>query len=238
MNEDKQKEIAEKIKKLLALSQSQNEHEAAVAMQKVEEILTRYNMSLTDVEIRSGNYDKDIIFTRRVDKYRRVLLLQIARLYYCETVRSEVDRNDQIVYLVGSKADRETVKYIFDYAMERISTFTRNYLKEKNISNNDRRTVSYDYYRGCILGLSRKIKDMIDEREDKHIKTSSGTDLVLVKNGALNQYLKKEFPFLGTGRGNSVPIGTHGSKGYADGKTINIHSGIRNKDSIKQIERR
>ena len=43
--------IQEKIKKLLALSSSPNEAEAALAMEKAHELLKTYNLSLSQISI-------------------------------------------------------------------------------------------------------------------------------------------------------------------------------------------
>ena len=41
--------IIEKVRKLLALSQSDNEHEAAAAAAKAQALLSEYNLSMSDV---------------------------------------------------------------------------------------------------------------------------------------------------------------------------------------------
>ena len=44
------KEVIEKIKKLLALSESSNEHESSTAMLQVQKLLVKHKLSMKEVE--------------------------------------------------------------------------------------------------------------------------------------------------------------------------------------------
>jgi hypothetical protein len=47
-------DIIEKIQKLLALATSDNENEAQMAAKRAQELLLKYNLKLTDVELEEG----------------------------------------------------------------------------------------------------------------------------------------------------------------------------------------
>src|SRR5579884_2145941 len=60
--------IIEKIQKLLALSTSSNEHEAALALAKAQNMLLQYNLSLEEVSAKQKpdrHYTKDTITASR-----------------------------------------------------------------------------------------------------------------------------------------------------------------------------
>lgn len=79
--------ILKRIRALLAMSRGNaNENEAAVAAQKVQQLLTDYNLSLADVEKTEGGKvveDGDLM-TSSSNPWRRSLGLAVARLYFCD----------------------------------------------------------------------------------------------------------------------------------------------------------
>ena len=62
MTREEREKLFDKIRKLMALSHSPNEHEAALAAARAREILDKYDLSLTEVEM-SG----EEIIEHRVD---------------------------------------------------------------------------------------------------------------------------------------------------------------------------
>lgn len=80
--------MMKRIRSLLAMSRgTANENEAAVAAQKVQELLAQFNLSIDDVEKRDASgkivEDKDLM-TSSSNPWRRALALSCARLYFCD----------------------------------------------------------------------------------------------------------------------------------------------------------
>jgi hypothetical protein len=50
LNREERERVYDKVRKLLALSKSPNEHEAALAAERAREILDRYQISLAEVD--------------------------------------------------------------------------------------------------------------------------------------------------------------------------------------------
>lgn len=80
--------MLKRIRSLLAMSRGNaNEHEAAVAASKVQELLLQFNLSVDDVEKRdaSGKVIEDgDLLTSSSNPWRRDLALAIAHLYFCD----------------------------------------------------------------------------------------------------------------------------------------------------------
>src|SRR5258708_35854786 len=82
--------IVERIQKLLALSQSSNEHEAASALAKAQALLAEHNLSMAQVQVKDGgrsHYLKEVCDLGSRDNWRRLLLGCIARQNFCEAVQ-------------------------------------------------------------------------------------------------------------------------------------------------------
>src|SRR5215216_5589796 len=80
--------ILKRIRALLAMSRGNaNEHEAAVAATKVQELLAQHNLDLADVEKRDAKgkviEDGDLM-TSSSNPWRRDLAFACARLYFCD----------------------------------------------------------------------------------------------------------------------------------------------------------
>ena len=81
---DKSK-IIDKIQKLLALSKSPNEHEAALAAAKAQELLATYNIDVTEIEAEEAktSVTQDAVTSRR-RAWQRVVRAAAAKMYFCE----------------------------------------------------------------------------------------------------------------------------------------------------------
>lgn len=55
------KEVIEKVKKLLALSKSSNEHEASTAMLQVQKLLVKYKLSMREIEEFEGKQTVNVV---------------------------------------------------------------------------------------------------------------------------------------------------------------------------------
>lgn len=80
--------IIERIQKLLALSASPNEHEAALALQRASDLLLKYNLSRADVEGREVSQAKvgetRVEIAGRITDWHRILMVHISDHCFCE----------------------------------------------------------------------------------------------------------------------------------------------------------
>jgi len=77
--------VADKIKKLFALSQSPNEAEAMAAFSKAQELLTRHNLSMSDLaDSQPEEVEEQIIDeSKRPSSWKGALLGAVAKANYC-----------------------------------------------------------------------------------------------------------------------------------------------------------
>lgn len=115
--------IKDKIKKLLALSSSENEHEASVALQKASELMLSHNVSkdelrddpfLGEVKFEEVHY----IFNDNADE---ALIYWIAEAFGARCV--DIIDTDY-GQLFGTKATRQTTLLMYEYACNTINKLT------------------------------------------------------------------------------------------------------------------
>lgn len=80
--------IVDKIKKLLALSRSENVHEASAAAERASRLMLEHRLSEADV-VDPVIEERRIVDERLMSAWRWGLLTACARSYYCECVRLE-----------------------------------------------------------------------------------------------------------------------------------------------------
>lgn len=94
MEKDK-KEVIEKIKKLLALSNSSNEHEAALAASHAQRLLSEHNLAMTDVEARKEAEVADKVETdaaKTLPKWVWELLWGVQKAFDCQVVHKGIGK--------------------------------------------------------------------------------------------------------------------------------------------------
>ncbi|AZV56779.1 DUF2786 domain-containing protein [Clostridium sp. AWRP] len=152
--------IIEKVKKLLALSESSNENEAQLAMIKAQEILAKYKLSLKEVKefkkINSKIIKKVSDITFRTSKWKAELADVIANNFGCY-IYFETKRTHKIVFL-GKEEDAMVCNIILEYAIDSIESTMRviKYSYRKNRMST--RGITNDYAMGFIEGLNYRFE--------------------------------------------------------------------------------
>ncbi|KLU63546.1 hypothetical protein CEB3_c00660 [Peptococcaceae bacterium CEB3] len=168
--------IAEKIKKLLALSESGNPHEAELALLKAQELLAKHKLSLKEVkEFTIVNSDikenvTHVTFTKA--KWKANLARLIADNFgcylYCMTYRTHA------ITFFGREEDITVCNIVLEYAIDCITTAAKRLQYRYRTYGYSTKGLENDYALGFIKGLGQKFE------EQKEANQAWG--LVLVKD--------------------------------------------------------
>ena len=111
--------IFDKIKKLLALSESPNEAEAASALSKVHVLLARHGLSISDIKTgsRSSIEEKCILEKKRLRNWESALLAAIMKASYTEAVHKSGEGR---VYIIGREINVSAAENLFSYLHQTI----------------------------------------------------------------------------------------------------------------------
>lgn len=117
-----QQDYKEKIKRLLALSESNNEHEAKSALLKAKELMAKHKISEADLENIKNKKVKKVATRFTCSKRREPWMINlssiIGRNFCCQAFRTH-KRNEQTntICFVGLEDDIDACIAIFDYAV-------------------------------------------------------------------------------------------------------------------------
>lgn len=231
MEKDK-KEIIEKIKKLLALSKSNNEHEAALAAAHAQRLLSEHNLSMTDVEAKKEADSAEKVETdsaKTLPKWVWELLGSVQRAFDCQVVHKG---SGKIVF-IGVGADAQVASYTFAYLDKTIRRLCREYMKSLGVrrelmSASDVAIVRNSYY----LGVVHTVRRTLLEQKEKTPVTPGA--LVPVKKALIEKAMNEmgEVKERRSRKGFVDPDAYQ--QGQRDGQNIAIHRGIGNDGATPQ----
>ena len=239
--EDAQAKTLEKLRKLLRLSESANEHEAALALARAQELAIKHRIELATVNAYTETPTNDERIGRMARTYPR---RSLARNYISWIIEKHF--NVQIVYsgpkkvwMIGTRSDVDFARYVWDFLeieFKRLFNVAADY---NGWMGNDRRART-SYYYGLYQGLSKKLNDekLTAEREaiSETSRESSRTigevanayALAIRKNElAVKSAVKVFFPRLRRSS-SRISIGSNDAMnaGQRDGARINLNRPI------------
>lgn len=162
--------VIQKIQKLLALAgNNPNENERAVAMERVHELLAKYNLSLLDVENAKFS-DVTMIHAMHIKKERWIhfLLNAVCRLYYTRHLTAEVKRKEWPIFIGTSENIQATISVV-TFLVETIKRQAR----ERFSSSKDKRSFCV----GATNAIIDRAKAIIERAEGA---PTTGTQLMVL----------------------------------------------------------
>lgn len=129
ISNEKLDEIAVKINKLLLLSKSPNEHEAALALQRAQELLEKYNLDMVTVEKKTGKDGarEDRKLAGGLYKWQRTVWEHTAQLNFCKywAIKGLTKGAKYEHRLLGRKTNVLSTELMASYLVETIERIAR-----------------------------------------------------------------------------------------------------------------
>ena len=177
------KDYKEKIRKLLALAESSNEHEARAALLKAKELMAEYKIEEIDlVDVKSRKVKRiytDYFYTKRGEFWISSLANIIAENYCCRCASYIPYKGAQKrqIFFIGLEDDVDLCAKIFEYAVDSARKCGKSYLKERykgyKLTSQDKNRVKNSY----ALGFAKGVKDAF---ETQKAENEVGWGLIMV----------------------------------------------------------
>jgi hypothetical protein len=227
--------IIEKIRKLLALAKSSNEHESALAMEMAGRLLKRYNVQ-HHYENGQTNYVYSIINKKRkrIEGYQRRIILILKKYFYVDALVSSLydplsNETHKTFEIFGKKENVEIAEYCYHFLEEKLSSLWR---QNRASFNGNKRIAKKSYYLGLLQGFSDKLSEQ--EKSGHHHtqsrfspKLSTSSELMVVADTALTRFVHARYPRISKrSMGNTKVYQETYDKGITIGRSLIIHKGI------------
>lgn len=179
-------EAIAKVTKLLRLSESSNPHEAALAAQRAQEILTRYDIDRAALSLDGGSEPDEAIedFSRRAPLDEGGKSLATWKLSLANTIakanQSRIYRTGVAVGIVGRPSDVEKVRYLYDYLLREVDR-----LADRD-GKGCGKTWRTQYRFGVVEAITVKLAETRAKVENEMRAEVQGTALVRVNEAIQN----------------------------------------------------
>ena len=215
--------IIEKIKKLLALANSSNEHEAALAAGHAQRLLSEHNLAMADIEAAHQPDKADKVETtvsKSLPKWLRHLSAGVSSAFDCQAIHHPATGR---MTFIGVGADAQVAAYTFTYLERTVRKLCGGYMKQHaagTLANRHRELMRQSYYLGAISTITGRLKE-----QKLQTPVTSGA-LVVVKEGLIRQAMH-EIGNVRTLHSRRSYINSDAySSGQTDGSSVGIHHGI------------
>lgn len=233
--------LLKRVEKLLALADSSNEHEALLAMQRVRELYSRYNLERLRTSSAQSEFTSVIINHQRkqISQHQSAIASILTAHFFVEVVvanQYHAASNSQfrVIELLGSKQNVLMAEYVYYFLLNKLETLWRDYK-----CGTDRGGVAKrSYFLGVLRGFDEKLSSQGAYKSQSgqtwHLSDvdKDTQALVAVADQELQNFVSYKHPRLVTRRISST-VRDYGSyeDGQKAGKDIVINKPIERSHS-------
>lgn len=228
--------IFDRVKKLLALAQSANEYEAALAMQKANELIARHNLERIGHD-EPATYVYRIISPgkKRIAAYQRHICTILMNYFFVEVVFSDMYdpaacETYKTIEILGAAENVEIAEYVYYFLLRQLDRLWREY--RGGAGKPAKGKISYRL--GVLHGLGEKLKASEAARrpEARNGKRSpTVSSLVCQQDTKLAEFLRARFPRLARVHSKSSLVDQLAYlSGVREGRKLTIHKGISSQE--------
>lgn len=219
--------IIERVRKLMALATSSNEHEAAAAAAKAQELLLKYNLSMAsiDEEEPDEGVTKEDYFERDPSSWRLQLIGGIARATSCRLIQTPgyrkwvtgevLPRKGTMYHVFGQPSNIEVVYYLYNYLARELLRLSP---KGKGTT-----AAGHAFRLGAVSVINRRLMETYREFQTASEETRA---LVHVTTAAVDAKVEETFPKLQKSRMGSLSDAAAYHAGQAAGREIPLRRGV------------
>jgi len=214
--------IIERVRKLLALSNSSNEHEAALAAAHAQRLLSEHNLAMSELEAQEeGAGEVALQVAKTVPKWLSSLFATVANAFDCFPIVTTTPECSRLRF-IGVGEDPAVAVCTLQYLIKELRRLASGYLhclelQQEGVMPLDRQRVRTSYLLGAVQGVRQALADQ------KVQTPTTSTALVPVKEALIRQYREEHFGNLRTRRSrSSTVLATAYHQGRQDGAMLQL----------------
>ncbi len=230
------RKIIDRVGKLLALAGSENEHEAALAMQRATELLHRHNLNAAEIR-ETASCARLIINTHRkqIPSYRRTICGILRDYFFVKIIFSslydpESNNSHKTIELLGRAENVPVAEHCYHFLEQQLASLWQ---KNRHKFKGTPITAKNSYYLGLLHGFSQKlasqVKDCSPTGETVYSQETVGA-LAISRDNQLQDFVSFHFPRLVTQSRRGVRLYEQPyNEAVNTGKTIVLNQTVGNK---------
>jgi len=214
-----------RVKKLMALAQSRNQHEAEAAMAKAHELIAKHNVALLSQDNDRSFYSifvgRPALRHFREDYHLSNLLQEYYFVYgiWVPTYVLEKAKMGRVLEISGTEQNVKIASYVYDFIKRFIDSQWEEYNKKKAL-NRYRKT---DFALGVIEGFRSKLR----LQTQTNLKLDNTYELIKAMDPLLQEHVRYKYPHTAAVRGRDLRNDKNIIQdGIEVGKDLIIYKGI------------
>lgn len=234
--------LLKRVEKLLALATSGNEHEALLAMQRVQELYAKYNLD----RIEQRRKDKLIYLTlktgrKRIERYHYLVCSILNEHFFVQVIHGSLyDAREladfKIIELLGTQENVLMAEYVYHFLLNQVRMLWEDYRR----AHKKRARAKSSFFLGVLSGFRDKLdrhreeaKARTDEALRAEGRAGAGNPFALVaaEDRELEDFVAYRYPRLVKVRGGTS-LRDSGSfeAGREQGFRLVLHKGVASHD--------
>ncbi|MDQ3367540.1 MAG: DUF2786 domain-containing protein [Myxococcota bacterium] len=210
----------ERIRKLLALAGSANQHEAEIAMRRAHELMLRHNIEATAARVEQAYELRHLGDPlKRTNRVESEIMHLLSQAFFVKVIRVPVyvplaGKRGSVYEILGTHANVEMAAHVYEFMIataERLWAANRTDARVR--SGRDR----LSYQAGVVRGFREKLGS---ERTELR-----GTGLIWLGDKSLEGYYRKRHPRIVTRTSRVRVDGAHAA-GCEAGRTVVLHKPV------------
>lgn len=183
--------VIEKVRKLLALSNSSNEHEAALAAAHAQRLLAEHNLAMSELEVQEEGAGEVVIeVARTVPKWLSSLFATVANGFDCFPIVTTTQSASRLRF-IGVGEDPAVAACTLQFLMQELRRLATVYLRgfeaaAGKLPAAERQRVRNSYLLGGVQGVRQALA------AQKAQTPTTSTALVPVKDALIRQYREEQ----------------------------------------------
>lgn len=232
LNPEMQKKLIERIKALFRLGDKErnnSEAEAEVATAKAQELLQKYNLSLSEVLNTDEDLKKsagDIVdeVAKEMNKsslssWENNLTITVGECCECKTYRQVWKRGKSSTFslrFVGTKWDVAIAVELFNYLHKTL-------LRKSRVNYRDNLPLQRSYLEGACYRLEQRVREQTEQFKREQVKNQKFALMVINKKDAIDNYMQNELDLRQTKARDRKPVDSRAfHRGVADANAIDL----------------
>jgi hypothetical protein len=214
--DDERQRIIDKVKKLFVMAQqTQSPEEAKVATLRAQEILQKYSLSLSEIEVKEEGFANcgrhRLKFTKKRAPRWVIKLHAVVAINYGVSALREMGKEEQKILLLGIEPDVTVAKYTLEYLYDFVSRYSF-----KDMSTRERN----DWRYGFVDAINERLRDINIQQSHTNSHT---TALVLCKEKITRDYVSSIYKTKTTRKMKPLQVGNTYVDGFRVGSEIPLN---------------
>lgn len=169
--------LIERMQALLAMANDKSsEHEAAIAMRRLHSLLSKHNISISELEASTEKEDVgEVEDSYRCRPWRRIVARAIAQLYFCDMYYRKVGSNKSLYIFAGTEVNRTFALSIFNMVTSTLEREARS--ESRKVYGEVVSSFRSSFLNSAAHRISQRCVEMIEQAEAGLMKDEAGTTL-------------------------------------------------------------